>query len=221
MKCYSESFYKIFNFMSDIDAGKAGSLLSGLATVFLAYVAFRGLTDWKARKHADLKVKLLDQLVESIYLYAQKMKAPLWTMDSILLGLTCTQPNPRHPQEFTKYMTFVEEDKSQHGETLKQQMEDVAHNISELHLLNTKATVVSFEKIEELNDAVESLQKLHDQLISITYAICPPFMWDAPYGKQHIKESLSFDIKQFYSTVSDAKKQILDFTQKEYVSLLK
>lgn len=104
---------------------------------------------------------------------------------------------------------------------LKQQMEDVAHNISELHLLTTKASVVAFPDVGELSTAVENLQKMHDQLIGIAYAICPPFMWDASHGKQHIKESLSFDIKKLYSTVSDSKKQILDFTQKQYELLLK
>jgi len=76
-------------FLITIDLHILGEVVAAFSAVTIAFFAYKGFDDWKRQKHTDIKLKLLDDLSNTVHEFYEKLMEQIHSIEFIEIGIQC------------------------------------------------------------------------------------------------------------------------------------
>lgn len=115
-------------------------IIQGIASVVVAFVAWRALTTWKQQLKAQKQTGLLDELTDTVYEYLQLMVRPIEKLKFIRnyiashVGLPANRDNIKNPE----VVAYIERLGKNDSEKLWEYLRECNSSVAKIQSLSSK-----------------------------------------------------------------------------------
>lgn len=220
--------------MQDCDiATVAGTLIGGVSTFALAAIAWYGVRSWKHQVKAKIKTEFLDELVDSVNEYINKMGPLVHILGFIEIGIKAYRETeeglpPIGDKDETKSAKQIAWEKyvNNYGNTNSQQLRKYLDQAlparSKVSALSAKGQVFKFGEYEKCLISCQALTQVHDQIYHFAVIFANTHMnWNNEEARQTLDLILENVTSENTKSILDrGSAEIIKFVQSEYSDIL-
>ena len=154
--------------------GIVANILTALATIGVAIVAYWGLHTWKHKERTQKCIQFMDELNDTVHEYIQAMEAPIQSFKFIKMFIDSHSEVEQLKQNNTKnagIIAYIKENDKSDQVRLKQYLDNVRPIRSRMMSLATKGQVLGFDKYANCYNACTTLASSYDFIEAFASAV--------------------------------------------------
>jgi hypothetical protein len=199
-------------------------LIGAGATVVLVFFAWKGLTTWKRQAHTQMKIKFIDELIDSQYEYIHAMSIPVQIVGFVEIGIEpyfkLAHPTGNHGEN-DGFIQYIKSRGKEDAEKIFKHLENARPFKSKLQSLFHKGQVLGFENYAECFQAGLLLNWSYDKIGALAALISNPhYNWENEQVKTTLSKYRDIKKSEFEKNLQENNVKILEFAKYAYMKLL-
>ena len=213
-----------FDWFFRIIWGDLAQVIIAIATAALAWAAWRGLSTWKEQAKTNLKIQMLDKLIDEVHSYMDQINRPIELLKIFKLMIeanTSSQPQDEEENRLNSFIKYIQKEGSVDSEMLKTQLIEAGKTKIRIISLATKGQIFEFEEYSKFYLSCRKLVHTHDQLMGFAVTIGQT-EWN--FENEEIRTTLSNVLEttpsEIQNTVNTSNVEIIDYLKNYYSKLI-
>ena len=201
------------------------SIVTALASIWIAVVATRALQTWKHQTRAEKNIHFMDELTDIVHEYIQAMSAPIQLLHYVEIAVesyskvAAIRPDK---SDNSGIITYIQERGKDDQGRLCEYLDKVRPIASRLASLSAKGQVMGFENSRQCFEACKMLLGSLKQIESVTILIGNPnYNWENELVQQTLDEVMSVKSQPINENLEKHHGMLLEFMRHNYEQLFK
>jgi len=221
MNCHGHALWRVMATSLDEVAGLPWlEIIKALASVAVAFVAWRALQTWRWQDKAKRQADFLDQLTEAVHDFIGTMPAPVTVVQLIKIGMESHIPMGQPTNSDPKVAGAIEYIKRRGDEDAKRLSEvlEVARPIAtRVRALAAKGHVFKFQNYETCQNAVAMLVWQFDRMQALAAFIRhPSWYWQNEEVLGQLRKLMTIDPEDIQARLQSCHAAIITYVAEIY-----
>ena len=196
-------------------------LITTLAPVATAVIAFTALQNWQRQDRAKREAEFLDVLVEAAHAYIADLPSPITILEMAKIGMQSHAPTWEDGDEadiaIRGAIAFIEKDGERIGKRLLEALATTRASVVKLRSLTTKGQIFTFKNYEECQKSTAMLTWHFDRMEGFAaYISTSSWYWENPEVRESLKRIMSIYAAGTRTGVQDSHVALLEFARFTY-----
>jgi hypothetical protein len=221
MNCDGHAFWRAIAVAAEELAGLPWlGIFRTLASVAVAFIAWRALRTWRQQEKAKRQTDFLDQLTETVHDFIGTMPAPVTMVQFIKIGMESHRPMEQLKSRDSRVagaIEYIERRGDEDAKRLSQVLEPARPIATRLRALATKGRVFKFQNYETCQNAVAILvwQFTRTQALA-TFMRNPNWYWENDEVVEQLKKLMTIEPSDIQSRLESSHAEIITYVGEVY-----
>ena len=198
------------------------NLVQTIASIFVAFVAYRALETWKHQSKAQKQTDFLDELTDTVHEYIQQMTQPIEMLKMVHIGIDSHShiTNENNTNEFSGPIAYIGRRGTDDAKQLWEYINQCNHSVSKIQSLLAKGQVYDLKKYNICNESCTNLVWQHKRIQGVASIIGSQYMnWDNPKVQTALKNVLAIKPSEIESSLREQNSIYLGFVKDNYSAI--
>jgi hypothetical protein len=220
MNCHGRALWRLMATSLDEVAGLPWlEIIKALASVAVAFVAWRALQTWRRQDKAKRQADFLDQLTEAVHDFIGTMAAPVTLVQVIKIGMETHIPRePKNSDpKVAGAIEYIEQRGGEDAKRLSEVLEAPRPIVTRIRALAAKGHVFKFQNYETCQDAVAMLVWQFDRMQALAAFIrYPSWYWQNEEVLGQLRKLITIDPEDIQARLQSCHAAIITYVGEIY-----